>query len=279
MLSKTIRMLVLLTIIAASFAYPAPTLAVDISETKGFRKAVTLAGIREHQAAFESFSDAGGGNRVSGGAGGFDASAQYVYDRMVAAGYNVSFQEFTFLFNADRTPPEFEQVSPNAVTYVDGVDFASMTFSGNGDVTANVTAVDLVIPPVGVDNGNTSGCEASDFAGFPVGDIALMQRGTCPFGQKAANALAAEASAAIIFNEGQPGRTAAIAGTLGAPVNLPTIGTSFAIGADLANGVLNGPTGSVAHVRVDRINENRTTRNVIAETPTGDPNRVVVVGA
>jgi hypothetical protein len=48
MLSKTIRMLVLLTIIAASFAYPAPTLADDISETKGFRRAVTLAGIREH---------------------------------------------------------------------------------------------------------------------------------------------------------------------------------------------------------------------------------------
>jgi Zn-dependent M28 family amino/carboxypeptidase len=279
MISKTVRILIVLTMFMGVFAYAPAAIADDINETKGFRKAVTLAGIREHQAAFQSFSDAGGGNRVSGGAGGFDASAQYVFDRMAAAGYNVSFQEFTFLFNADRTPPEFEQVSPAAVPYVDGVDFFSMTFSGNGEVTADVTAVDLVIPPVGAENGNTSGCEASDFAGFPAGDIALMQRGTCPFGTKAANALAAGASAAIIFNEGQTNRTAAFQGTLGAPVNLATIGTSFALGSDLANGVLNGPTGSVAHVRVDRINENRTTRNVIAETPTGDPNRVIVIGA
>ena len=32
-------------------------------------------------------------------------------------------------------------------------------------------------------------------------------------------------------------------------------------------------------MRVDRVNETRTTYNVIAETPTGDPNNVVVVGA
>jgi Zn-dependent M28 family amino/carboxypeptidase len=34
-----------------------------------------------------------------------------------------------------------------------------------------------------------------------------------------------------------------------------------------------------ARVRVDRLAETRTTRNVIAETPGGDPNSVVVVGA
>ncbi len=41
----------------------------------------------------------------------------------------------------------------------------------------------------------------------------------------------------------------------------------------------NGATGSEARVRVDRVNETRTTYNVLAETPTGDPNNVVVVGA
>src|SRR5688500_14393950 len=116
MLSKTLRILTILTIIAATFAYPPVAMADDISETKGFRKAVTLAGIREHQSAFQSFANASGGNRVSGGAGGFDASAQYVYDRMAAAGYNVSFQEFTFTFVGDRTPPVLEQVSPNSTT-------------------------------------------------------------------------------------------------------------------------------------------------------------------
>ena len=61
MFSKTIRMLSMLTIIIAAFAYAPKTLADEISETKGFCKAVTLAGIREHQAAFQSFADASGG--------------------------------------------------------------------------------------------------------------------------------------------------------------------------------------------------------------------------
>lgn len=251
----------------------------EIQQTKGFRNAVTVAGIREHQAAFQAHSDALGGNRVASSAA-YEASANYVVARMEAAGYQVSSHYFTFTYNADLTPPIFNQVSPTATSYVDGIDFSSMTFSPNGDYTAAVTAVDLVVPSP-VANGNTSGCETSDFAGFPAGTIALVQRGTCTFAVKAANADAAGAVAVIVFNEGQPGRTAAVAGTLGGPVthDAPTIGTTFAIGDDLRNGVLNGPTGSTARVRVDRINEVRTTRNVIAETPGGDPNRVVVVGA
>ena len=63
----------------------------------------------------------------------------------------------------------------------------------------------------------TSGCEAADFAGMPAGSIALMQRGTCTFGQKADNANAAGAVAAIIFNDGgDAGRVAVINGTLAA---------------------------------------------------------------
>ena len=59
----------------------------------------------------------------------------------------------------------------------------------------------------------------------------------------------------------------------------PAVGTTFAVGQDLANGISSGDTGSVATIRVDRVEEIRTTHNVIAETPGGDPNRVVVVGA
>ena len=41
-----------------------------------------------------------------------------------------------------------------------------------------------------------------DFAGFPAGAIALIQRGGCSFALKAYNAEAAGASAVIIFNQG-----------------------------------------------------------------------------
>ena len=254
-------------------------LADDIKETQGFRKHVTLAGIREHQAALQSISDDNGGNRVAGSAG-YNASAQYIYDRMVAAGYNVSFQEFTFNFDGDASAPALEQVSPTPTTYVDGVDYDSMQFSGSADVTAPLSAVDLVVPSP-ASNTSTSGCEAADFAGFTAGHLALLQRGTCNFVVKLQNAQAAGALGIIVFNEGDPapGRSGLNLGTLGSPQTLPAVTTTFALGDALRNGVLNGPTGVTMRLKVDYFFGPRTTRNVIAETSAGDPNRVIVVGA
>ena len=252
-------------------------MADDIKETQGFRKHVTLAGIREHQAALQEIANENGGNRVSGSAG-YNASAQYVYDRAVAAGYNVSFQDFTFTFEGDATPPALEQTAPIPTTYVDGVNYDTMVFSGSGDFTAPLTAVDLIVPSP-FDNASTSGCEAADFAGFTSGHIALMQRGTCGFVVKAQNAQAAGAVGVIVFNEGNLGRTALNFGTLGTQQTIPAVTASFAMGQTLRNGVLNGPTGLTVRLRIDYFTGPRTTRNVIAETPGGDPNRVVVVGA
>ena len=279
--SRLIRSLGLFLLLMLSLAMLVPAaLADEISETKGFRKAVTLAGIREHQAAFQAHSDANGGNRVAGGPG-YEASADYVAAKMEAAGYIVSTYTFNFVFNADATPPTLRQESPTPVTYVDGVDYASMTFSGSiPSTTASVWAVDLALPQAPGPGATTSGCEASDFAGMPAGSIALMQRGTCGFGVKADNAIAAGAIAAVIFNDGgDAGRVGVINGTLGEGTHGPALGTTLAVGQDLANGIANGATGSVVTVRIDRVNETRPTRNVIAETPGGDPNRVIVIGA
>ncbi|CAN5341644.1 hypothetical protein BH18ACI2_BH18ACI2_04870 [soil metagenome] len=146
-------------------------------------------------------------------------------------------------------------------------------------MTAAVTAVDLVVPSP-AENGNTSGCEAADFVGFPAGTIALMQRGSCSFRVKVENARAAGAAGAIIFNEGNPGRTATVSGTLNPPqVALPAVGATFALGVELSNGALDGPTGVTVRLRTDVIAEDRTTHNVIAETSGGDPESVIVVGA
>jgi Zn-dependent M28 family amino/carboxypeptidase len=269
-----------LALLASAALVGSQVSAADLSESKGFRKAVTLPGIREHQAALQSFSDANGGNRVAGSPG-FVASRDYVVARMEAAGYDVTLQPFEFLFNADRTPPTLRQESPTPTTYVDGPDYATMTFSGSiAATTAPVWAVDLVLPNAPAAGATTSGCEAADFAGMPAGSIALMQRGTCTFGQKTDNAMAAGAIAAIIFNDGgDAGRVTVINGTLGPGTHGPAVGTTLALGQDLANGVASGSTESVVTIRIDRIEEIRTTHNVIAETPGGDPDRTVVIGA
>ena len=243
-----------------------------------FGEAVTLGGIREHQAALQAIAEANGGNRLAG-AGGHDDSARYVFERARAAGYDVRFQEFTFLFSTDRTRPTLERISPAPRAFVAGTDFFTMVRSGSGEVTAEVVAVNLTVPSP-QPNASTSGCAAADFAGFPAGRIALVQRGTCVFRAKAENALAAGAAGLIVFNEGNEERTDAFVGDLSAPpLPLPVVGTSFALGDGLRNGVLNGPTGVTAHLQTDVVNEERTTRNVIAETPQGEPGRVVVVGA
>ena len=81
-----------------------------------------------------------------------------------------------------------------------------MRYSGGGDVSAQVA-------PVEPDSAS-SGCERSAFAGFPRGAVALVRRGTCFMSLKARNAKAAGASGVLIANEGGPGRTAPILGTL-----------------------------------------------------------------
>ena len=148
-----------------------------------------------------------------------------------------------------------------------------MQYSGSGDVTAETQGVDLVLPP-GAENTSTSGCEAADFAGFVAGGIAVLQRGTCNFADKAANAEAAGAAGVIIFDEGQPGRTEVLFGTLGGVgATIPVVGTSFDVGVALA------ADDVTARIFVDALSEDRNTVNVIAETLGGRADRVVVVGA
>ena len=266
--------------IIVSFAAADAAAASESAQTQGFRKALTVEGVRAHQQAFQTHSDFNGGTRA-GGSPGYEASADYVEEKARAAGLNVSDHFFTFMYNADRTPPVLRQTSPTATEYVDGVDYASMTFSGSvAETTAKVWAVDLVLPQPATEGGTTSGCEPSDFAGMPAGSIALTQRGGCNFNVKVDNARDAGAIGAIVFNDGaNAGRTGIINGTLGEGEHGPGLGATHALGVDLANGVANGDTGSTATYRIDRIEEERTTRNVIAETPGGDPNNVVVVGA
>lgn len=214
----------------------------------------------------------GFGPRIAGGPAE-EAAADYIAAQMESYGLDVEFQYFDIIYFEELSPPMLEQVSPNPTNYVEGVDFATMSYSGSGDVTANIQAVDLLMPPTG---GSTSGCEAADFTGFTPGKIALIQRGTCTFASKALNAEAAGAVGVIVFNEGNaPGRMGLLFGTLGGPgVNIPVVGTTFALGEELYNLTLVGDVE--VYMFTDTISEERTSQNVIGTLEGTHPEQGIV---
>ncbi|MFI9403735.1 M28 family metallopeptidase [Nocardia sp. NPDC052316] len=236
--------------------------------------------IKRHLQEFQRFATANGGTRASG-TPGYDASRDYVATKLRGAGYQVSVQQFDFPFFRERSTAAMEQVSPEAKTYKPTPpgsselgDFATLTYSGSGTANATVQAVDLTLPPT-PEPSSTSGCEAQDFASFTAGNIALIQRGTCPFADKARNAQTAGASGVIIFNEGQPGRTDTFTGTLGGPgITVPVVGVSFAVGQDLAS-----PANTVVRLKTDTESTMRQTHNVVAESKRGNADKVVMAGA
>ncbi len=241
--------------------------------TKKLLECVTVEGVREHQAALQAIADANGGIRTSG-TNGYDESAFYVADKLEAAGYDVTLQPFQFEAFIQLGPSTLEQLAPIPTPYVENTDYNLMSQTDPGDVSGFVTSVDLSL---GVPANSTSGCEAADFAGFPAGDIALIQRGACSFQLKAENAAAAGAVGAIIFNQGNaPGRFGLINGTLSANYvgGIPVFFATHARGVEW-----DGTPGLEMHMVADVFRGTATTFNVLAETQDGDPDNVVMVGA
>jgi len=223
---------------------------------------VTLEGVRDHQAALQAIADDNGHTRVSGSPG-YDESVAYVEKTMESAGWDVTVQPFQFQTFVSLTPSVLEQVAPPPTVPITNT---IMSYSGSGDVTAAVTA--LPAPPADP----TPGCEATDFAGFPAGNIALIQRGSCTFAIKVTNAYNAGAAGVVIYNN-IPGE---LSGTLGNAftLDIPAVGITQAVGQTLA-----GTPGLVLRIKTDTLRGIATTYNVLAELPGKNTGNVVMAGA
>ncbi|MBC9820529.1 M28 family metallopeptidase [Terrabacter sp. MAHUQ-38] len=245
-------------------AAPATCAARVNSTIASLLECVELAGVREHQAALQAIADANGGTRFSGSPG-FDASAAYVADKLRAAGWTVTTQPFDFVTFEELSPSVLEEVAPVARSLPHNI----MSYSGSGDVTAAVSTP----------SGDQRGCVASDWAGFPAGNIALVSRGTptgfpvaCTFALKASNAIAAGATGVIVYNN----IAGPLNGTLGAGFtgNVPVVGIEQALGLELA-----ATPGLIVHLKTDTLRETVTTSNVLAELRGKNSSNVVMAGA
>jgi Zn-dependent M28 family amino/carboxypeptidase len=257
-------------------AVPADAAPPSDEQLAEFTKAVKIKNLFKHLTALQEASDANGGNRASG-LPGYDASVDYVVGRLTEAGYTPVVQEFDFMYTEENS--ELERISPNPTTYVEGTDFLRNRFDSGvpeGEATGSLFPADLRLDAPGLPaNTSNSGCELSDFTGMPAGSVALVQRGTCGFNVKVLNAQAAGASAVIVMNEGQPGRTGLV-GMIGDATSLtiPAVFATFAAGADLAS-----TPGATIRVKVEFTAETRPSYNVFAESASGDDSNVVMAGA
>jgi hypothetical protein len=239
-----------------------------------------------HMQAFQNIADANPGpdghaSRNSGEPG-YRASVDYVADKMRAAGYNVTIQPYRFTYTSFVGTPTLSETSPTAhdFTLVDEWNPAT----SNGAADADMKPAGGIVLPATPTPTSASGCSPGDFTDF-TGKIALVQRGTCNFGVKVLNATAAGAVGVVIFNEGNPGRTAVLSGTMvdanGNPFvpTIPVAFTSTATGQQLYD-EYNAGTPPHMNLAVQVIvDPNREDWNVIAESKGGDKNHVLVVDA
>ena len=203
-------------------------------------------GLREHLRALQEIADDNGGNRAAGTPGS-EASAEYVADQLRADGWRVELDPVTFPYFDERSPPRLDDLE-------EGSEFRTLSYSGSGRVEGRVRRFGL-------------GCSRSDFRALEEGEIAVVARGECFFRDKARNAEAAGAPALLIVDGESDEPPSA---TLGAPgIEIPVLAVGAAAGREL---------GREVELEVDAVSERRRTVNVIADTPAGRGDRVVMAG-
>ena len=207
----------------------------------------TLSG---HLRALQRIADENGGNRAAG-TDGDRASVAYVIERLRGAGWNVRTQDVSFPFYRLRSA----ELTVDGRELRRGEDFRPIVYSGSGHVAGRARGVD-------------NGCERSDFSGLGEGEIALAQRGDCFFRVKARNAQRAGAGAVLVADNegGEP--PAATLGGVGTRIPALIVSADAGVAA-----------GDRVELAVDGTSERRQTQNVIAETPGGSGDRVVMAGA
>ncbi|KAI8146945.1 hypothetical protein BJV82DRAFT_597130 [Fennellomyces sp. T-0311] len=221
-----------------------------------------IKGLLRHTDALQSFADnSGNDNRVFGSTG-HNATVDYIYNFGKQNGYD-TWKQYAYY-------PYSEAISQSAIILSPEIEnpelsIVTMTFSestGEGGVAA-----DLV-------NTGGLGCTAAEY-GDVTGKIALVQRGTCSFGEKAVAAGEAGAAGLLVYNT----EDGELNGTLGGvfPGSAPVAGISKAAGEELI--ALAASSTVSLNLELVTISEERQSANVCAETKSGDKTNVVMLGA
>lgn len=119
------------------------------------------------------------------------------------------------------------------------------------------------------------GCHPSDYPSNTTGNIALIRRGSCSFGDKSASAGKAGAIAAVVYNN----EKGSVSGTLGTPskYHVATFGISDKDAQPYIKALKEGKEIK-SSAYIDAIVRKTGTTNIIAQTKGGDQNNCVMLG-
>ncbi|MDR3654611.1 MAG: M28 family peptidase [Mycobacterium sp.] len=235
-----------------------PTVAKDLG--RGLAAKVSADGMFAHLRALQNVANANKGNRAEG-TPGYDASVDYVAKVLQDRGFDVSTPQFDRLYAVSPGKP-------------------AMTIAGRS-YQVDQASILVQTPPGGLTGQavrptQPSGCAASDYpAAVPKGAIAVVDDARCSVVDKQNSAVARGAAALIVVStpsgQGAPP-------TLFSPGYFKQLTVPVGVAGASAVGALAGATGPIRLV-LDAQNITISSRNVLAQTRTGSPHEVVMVGA
>jgi Zn-dependent M28 family amino/carboxypeptidase len=226
----------------------------------GLAAKVTVDRMFGHLRALQDIANANKGNRAEG-TPGYDASVEYVAKALRGRGFEVSTPQFDRLYNISPGKPVMTLAGRSYP-----VDQASLLVrTPPGGLTGQL------VRPTG-----PSGCAVGDYpAVIPKGAIAFVDDTRCSVVDKQNSAVAKGAVALIVVStpdgHGAPP-------TLFNPGYYKQLTAPVAVAGLDAAGALTR-TAAPVHLVLDAENVNMTSRNVLAQTKTGSPHEVVMVGA
>lgn len=241
---------------------------LPIVETEGLQKLITKEALEQraqalYNASYASVKMKGHPTRVIGLPGHWQ-TIRYILDELHSFGnyYNVSIEPFEaldghvnlFLLLLDGTEPKL--LAPFSMT----------------PPTPNKKPVSGQLVMGGL------GCDSSSFDSNVRGNIVLVKRGVCPFGEKLRQAGIAGAVGMVMYDPESGNKLTH--GTLGEPdkLQVPSVLLLGDDGSKYARVLANG-TQIEATLYIDSYVKKIRTLNVVAETVDGDHDNVVALGA
>ncbi|HWS92441.1 MAG TPA: M28 family peptidase, partial [Mycobacterium sp.] len=235
-----------------------PAAAPDLG--RGLAGKVTADRMFTHLRALQDIANANNGNRAEG-TPGYDGSVEYVAKTLRDRGFNVSTPQFDRLYTVSPGKP-------------------ALTVAGR---TYQVDQASLLVrtPPGGLTGQpvrptQPSGCAVGDYpAVVPKGAIAVVDDTRCSVVDKQNSAVAKGAAALIVLSVPNGGGAPP---TLFSPGYFKQLTVPVAVVGSYGATALAGNTAPIRLV-LDAENIKITSRNVLAQTETGSPHEVIMVGA